>query len=210
MSMVVVVLAGLTGCSASSEKPDPSSASPSASAAARYTGVEGGGCPTLRSAEARRFNASGPGRQFRSARPAAGALAGASCSWGSGSGTDRPLLNAEVLIFANGLEPTGTGTGNAQRVYNDTRGRALKEADQPGSPLWTAEVDTATGRSVYSADATIESLAQTTVTDNAIVIVTVWQVPVLPKDPAAHAQQLMSELSPLTGPITDEIVAQLR
>lgn len=223
MAMMVAVVTGLTGCSASSQRPaekaaqpdtalpDTASPAPAASGAAvRYTTVDGGGCPTLRSAEAKKFNATGPGRQFRSARPAAGALAGAACSWGSGSGTDRPLLNTEVLIFANGLAPTKSGNGNAQRIYSETRTRALREADQLGSPVWTAEIDTAAGRSIFTADATTESLTQTTVAENAVISVTVWQVPVVPKDPAAHAKQMVSDLSTVTGPITDEIAAQLR
>jgi hypothetical protein len=218
MAMMVTVLTGLTGCSASSEKPtgkpaEPGTAAPSkaaASTAPRYTTVDGGGCPTLRSAEAKQFNATGPGRQFRSARPAAGALAGSACSWGSGSGDDRPLLNAEVLIFTDGLPPTKTGNGNAQRVYSETRTRALREADQPASPLWTAEIDTAAGRSIFTADGTTESLTQTTVAENAVISVTVWQVPVVPKDPAAHARKMVTDLSAVTGPITDEIAAQLR
>lgn len=218
MLIMVMVMAGVTGCSASAKEtgpPAPPAAAASASAAAsippaRYTAVDGDACPTLRSEQAKQFNASGPGREFRSAQPAAGALAGSACSWGSGSGTDRPLLNAEVLIFANGLEPTGTGIGNATRFYNDNRGRGLREAGEPGAPVVTAEQDTTSGRTFFSADATIESLTQTSLMDNAVVTVTVWRVPVLPTDPAGHAEKLLSELSAVTGPITDEIVAQLR
>ncbi len=191
------------GLGAGCDDPPPTASAASAAAAPARFGGLAGPCPTLTGDAARALNATGPGRP---ARPAASAVPGVlhvACAWpAEGS---RPSVEAVVSIHPNGF-PGGDGNGNARRLFDSLR----TDTDSAGPATAVRDQATEWGPGFVVANASLDTVTQNTLVENAVVTVVVRGEERLGDDMDAERDELMRRLGPSAVALTGDVVDDLR
>lgn len=201
------VLALVTaGCSGDELPPLPVPTTPSAQPPARYSAIAGG-CPTLTSPEAKKFNATGRGKPVVLSAQPPGYSTTVRCTWPTGR---FPTLRVTVDFFANGLVPTGTGAGNAKQYFADVHAEADKVAAVATLRAEVNEVDTPAGPALLGALGSDHKFVRSTLVDNVVIEVAIQDREA--NDPGGPSQpaDLRRRLSPATEAVTAEVLGQLR
>jgi hypothetical protein len=201
-TLIVATGALAAGCDA--DEPDPAPTASAPVSQARYTGLTGP-CPTLTSAEAKRYGASGVGTPG-GASPAATlpGLTEINCAWAARD--VRPSVRVSVQIYPDGFAPTGTGAGNAAKYYADLRSDAEQDAADPSAHLKLA--DEAPG--FVAAYAGTGSVTRSVLLDNAVVTTIIGVPDATVDDLDARAAELLREVGPDAVAVTTEVTGQLR
>jgi hypothetical protein len=202
---VGATLVALAGCTTGAN-PGVLSAPTSSVAQAYYSGLSGE-CPTLQSAEAKRYSGIGKGRLVPIPQQVE-AYEWINCSWRPPTGA--PWVTVLVRIYWDGFAPTQTGLGNAEAAVTqsltDNANRA--EAELSGG-IRTIERTTDSGRASMLADGAANSVSQSTAIGNAVVTVMLFETKNPGADIGARADELAAKLAPASDAITSEIAGQL-
>jgi hypothetical protein len=194
----------LTGCAGGEQSRVPPVSAPSVPPVS-YTGLSGE-CPTLTSAEAKRFTGARKGRLLPSP-PQLKAVEWIDCSWRLPAGA--PWVTVHIEIYLDGFAPTRTGYGNAGlRLSQGLEYNASVAKTDPAGAIRAAERTTPSGRASMLANGTENSLSQSTVIGNVVVSVLLFETKA-PGPAGARADELMAKLAATTEAITSEITGQL-
>jgi hypothetical protein len=201
-TLIVATGALAAGCDA--DEPDPAPTASAPVSQARYTGLTGP-CPTLTSAEAKRYGASGVGSPG-GASPAATlpGLTEINCAWAARD--VRPSVRVSVQIYPDGFAPTGAGAGNAEKYYAGLHSDAEKDAADPSAHLKVADEPPG----FVTAYAGTSSVTRSVQMDNAVVTTVIAVPDATTADLDARAADLLREVGPDAVAVTTEITGQLR
>jgi hypothetical protein len=186
------------------DDPTPAPTASSAPPPARYREIAGG-CPRLKSPEAKKLNASGdPGPETQ---PAGNGVT-VQCRWQAGK---YPWLRISVTFFANGQHPALTGIGDARQFFTDARAAA----DQQVTTLTTAKAEVTEVLDVADpafllAVGSDHTLVRTTLADNAVIQVSIVNGEPDGVDGVARPADLRRQFAAPAGAVTTETLGQLR
>lgn len=202
---VIGALIVTSGCDSGEPSPEPTTSASSKAAPARYSTVEGG-CPTLRGAEAERYNASGQGKPdaSTSAETPVPGVTTIDCLWAPADA--RPSMSVSISIFPNGFAAAGDGAGNARHFYDGLRNEAAQDAADASPHVAVADENPGFAAAYASTD----SVSRTVLADNAVVTVVVRAPTADTDDLDRLARNLLKRVGPDAGALSDQVVAALR